>query len=170
MLLGYPAAYRVPKFFGAGVDDYLTKPSSLEQLLSRLRAITRRNGRRDGYGRLEVGDLVLDRPAHEVLRAKLFIQLAPKELALLECLRCHPGQVLSRTVILDRVQGLGFASFTNVVDATVSGLRKALDIECEQPLIHTVRGVGYNLKASRGSRRRQPAGNVLVTALPPPAG
>ena len=134
--------------FDAGADDYLTKPFAFEELLARLRAITRRNGWRDGDGRLAVGDLVLDRAAHEVLRAGLLIQLAPKEFDLLEYLMCHPGQVLSRTMILERVSDLGFGSFTNVVDTTIRRLRKAMDMDFDQLLIHTVRGVGYKIKAS----------------------
>ena len=78
----------------------------------------------------------------------MLIQLAPKEFALLEYLMCHPGQVLSRTMILERVWDLGFGSFTNVVDTTIRRLRKAMDMDFDQLLIHTVRGVGYKIKAS----------------------
>jgi len=135
--------------FDAGADDYLPKPFAFEELLARLRAITRRAG---GGGvpesdRLVVGDLVLDLRAHEATRAGQPLELSPKEFALLEYLMRHPGQVMSRTLILERVWDYGFDSFANVVDATVRRLRKAVDEGYDTPLIHTVRGVGYKIKA-----------------------
>lgn len=134
--------------FDAGADDYLSKPFAFEELLARLRAIIRRGAvavvEED---RLIVGDLVMDRRAHEVTRAGQPIDLAPKEYALLEYLMRHPGQVLSRTLILERVWDYGFDSFANVVDATIRRLRKVVDEDFAQPLIHTVRGVGYKIKA-----------------------
>jgi len=135
--------------FDAGADDYLSKPFAFEELLARLRAITRRAG---GGGvpesdRLVVGDLVLDLRAHEATRAGQPLELSPKEFALLEYLMRHPGQVMSRTLILERVWDYGFDSFANVVDATVRRLRKAVDEGYDTPLIHTVRGVGYKIKA-----------------------
>ncbi len=133
--------------FDAGADDYLSKPFAFEELLARLRAITRRSGAPPEDDRLVVGDLVLDRRAHEVTRAGTPIALSPKEYALLEYLMRHPGQVLSRTLILERVWDYGFDSFANVVDATIRRLRKAVDEGFDQPLIHTVRGVGYKVKA-----------------------
>ena len=133
--------------FDAGADDYLTKPFAFEELLPRLRAITRRTGRRADDDRLEIVDLVLDRQAHEVYRAGNLIPLSPKEFALLEYLMRHPGQVLSRTMIMERVWDYGFGSFANVVDATIRRLRKAVDEGFEHQLIQTVRGVGYKIKA-----------------------
>lgn len=133
--------------FNAGVDDYLTKPFAFEELLARLRAITRRGAAPMAEERLVVGDLVMDTRTHEVSRAGKVIDLPPREYALLEYLMRHPGQALSRTMILDRVWEYGFDSFANVVDATILRLRKAVDEGYEQQLIQTVRGVGYRIKA-----------------------
>ncbi len=131
----------------AGADDYLIKPFAFEELVARLHAITRRGVITPEADRLVVDDLVLDRRSGEVTRGGRPIVLAPKEYALLEYLMRHPGQVLSRTLILERVWEYGFDSFANVVDATIRRLRKAIDDGHERPLIHTVRGLGYKMKA-----------------------
>jgi DNA-binding response OmpR family regulator len=133
--------------FEAGADDYLTKPFAFEELLARLRAITRRGAEPIVEAKLEVGDLVMDTGAREVRRADKLIDLPPREYALLEYLMRHPGQALSRTMILDRVWEYGFDSFANVVDATILRLRKSIDEGFDKPLIQTVRGVGYRIKA-----------------------
>ncbi|HXT36272.1 MAG TPA: response regulator transcription factor, partial [Chloroflexota bacterium] len=133
--------------FGAGADDYLVKPFAFEELEARLQAVTRRGALAPESDVLVVGDLILDRRSREVSRAGRPIPLAPRDFALLEYLMRHPGQALSRTVILERVWDYGFESFANVVDATIRRLRKAIDEGCEQPLIHTVRGLGYKIKA-----------------------
>jgi DNA-binding response OmpR family regulator len=133
--------------FDAGADDYLIKPFAFEELLARLRAVSRRGTATAEADRLIVDDLVLDQRTHEITRAGHPIVLAPKEYALLEYLMRHPGQVLSRTLIMERVWDYGFDSFANVVDATIRRLRKAIDEGHEHPLIHTVRGMGYKLKA-----------------------
>lgn len=135
------------KGFDVGADDYLTKPFAFEELLARLRAITRRGAAPVGDDNLVVGDLVIDTRAREVARAGNLIDLSPREYALLEYLMRHPGQALSRTVILDRVWEYGFDSFANVVDATILRLRKAVDEGYDRQLIQTVRGVGYRIKA-----------------------
>jgi DNA-binding response OmpR family regulator len=147
MLTARDALHDRLRGFDAGADDYLPKPFAFEELLARLRAITRRAGLAPEDDRLVVGDLALDRRAHEVTRAGRPIDLSPKEYALLEYLMRHPGQVLSRTLILERVWDYGFDSFANVVDATIRRLRKAVDEGFDTPLIHTVRGVGYKIKA-----------------------
>jgi len=133
--------------FNAGADDYLTKPFAFEELLARLRSLTRRAGTVIDNEQLVVGDLVMDTRAREVTRGGKGIDLPPREYALLEYLMRHPGQALSRTMILERVWEYGFDSFANVVDATILRLRRAIDGGYETPLIHTVRGVGYRIKA-----------------------
>jgi two-component system OmpR family response regulator len=89
----------------------------------------------------------MDTRSREVTRAGRIIDLPPREYALLEYLMRHPGQALSRTMILDRVWEYGFDSFANVVDAAVLRLRKSMDEGFDQALIQTVRGVGYRIKA-----------------------
>jgi|SRR5579875_269692 len=133
--------------FDAGADDYLTKPFAFEEMLARLRSVARRGTSPIAEERLVVGDLVMDTRAREVSRAGSVIDLPPREYALLEYLMRHPGQALSRTMILDRVWEYGFDSFANVVDAAILRLRKAVDEGYDQQLIQTVRGVGYRIKA-----------------------
>jgi DNA-binding response OmpR family regulator len=131
--------------FDVGADDYVTKPFAFQELLARLRAVTRRGKEVKNDGRLAVGDLVLDRLAHEVTRAGKPIHLTHKEYAVLEFLMEHAGQVLSRTLILERVWDYAFTSFANVVDVTIARLRRAIDDEFDPPLIQTVRGIGYKM-------------------------
>lgn len=130
----------------AGADDYLSKPFAFEELRLRLRAITRRGPILEP-DRLVVADLIMDRTTHEVTRAGRPLVLPPKQYALLEYLMRHPNQVLSRTAILDRVWDYGFDPFANVVDSAVRRLREAVDNGHERQLIHTVRGVGYTIRA-----------------------
>jgi DNA-binding response OmpR family regulator len=130
-----------------GADDYLVKPFALEEMLARVDALLRRRNRQlDASSQLRVGDLSLDLLRHEANRGGRPIELTAKEFALLEYLMRHPGQVLTRTQILDHVWGYDLDTLSNVVDIYIHYLRDKIDRGSEQPLIKTVRGVGYRIE------------------------
>ncbi|CAM5313268.1 Sensor histidine kinase RcsC [Streptomyces antimycoticus] len=132
----------------AGGDDYVTKPFSLEEVLARLRGLLRRAGmaREPGDDRLVVADLVMDEQAREVTRGGVAVELSRTEFELLRFLMRNPRRVLSKAQILDRVWSYDFGGQAHVVELYISYLRKKIDAG-RAPLIHTVRGVGYVLKA-----------------------
>ena len=134
-----------------GADDYLTKPFSLSELLARVRAVVRRSAR-PVESVLKVDDLVMDRVQRAVTRAGRPINLTPKEFALLEYLMRSAGRSVSRPMIIEHVWNLGFDSTTNVVDVYINYLRKKIDGEAERKLIHTVRGVGYQIGGEEHGR------------------
>jgi two-component system OmpR family response regulator len=134
------------KGLDVGADDYLVKPFAFGELLARLRALIRRGGS-DRPAVLEVGDLTLDPAAHRVERAGHVVDLSAREFALLEYLMRHPGQVVSRTRILEHVWDTNYDGLSNVVDVYVGYLRKKLERPFGRPLIRTVRSVGYMLES-----------------------
>ncbi len=131
----------------AGGDDYVTKPFSLEEVVARLRALMRRTAviTADDDSLITVGDLTLDEDSHEVTRAGAQIQLTATEFELLRYLMRNPKRVLSKAQILDRVWNYDFGGQANVVELYISYLRKKIDAG-RDPMIHTMRGVGYVLK------------------------
>ncbi len=133
----------------AGGDDYVTKPFSLEEVLARLRGLLRRAGINQARSGTElvVGDLTMDEDAREVRRGGELIELTATEFELLRYLMRNPRRVLSKAQILDRVWNYDFGGQAHVVELYISYLRKKIDTGRE-PLIHTVRGVGYVLKPS----------------------
>jgi two-component system OmpR family response regulator len=131
----------------AGGDDYVTKPFSLEEVVARLRGLLRRAGMATAQSeaRLVVGDLAMDEDSREVRRAGELITLTATEFELLRYLMRNPRRVLSKAQILDRVWNYDFGGQANVVELYISYLRKKIDAGRE-PMIHTMRGVGYVLK------------------------
>ena len=131
----------------SGGDDYLVKPFAFSELLARIEALLRRRGNAAVETLLREGDLEMDVLARIVRRNGEQIALQPREFKLLEYLLRHAGQVVTRTMLLEHVWGYHFDPQTNVIDVHVSRLRGKIDKGFDAPLIHTVRGVGYCLRA-----------------------
>lgn len=129
-----------------GADDYLVKPFSFSELLARIRALLRRGSLLSGSS-IAVADLTLDAVARTVQRGGKQIDLSAREFALLQYMAQHTGEALSRTMILKKVWDMNHDPLTNVVDVHINRLRKKIDNSFDTPLIHTIRGVGYVLRA-----------------------
>jgi DNA-binding response OmpR family regulator len=129
-----------------GADDYLTKPFSFNELLARIQAILRRGKAVSSPSRSQVANLILEPDGHRVFREKVKIELTPKEYALLEFFMRHPGQIITRTMISEKVWDVHFDTSTNIIDVHVSHLRNKIDKDFEPKLLHTVKGVGYVLE------------------------
>jgi two-component system, OmpR family, response regulator len=135
----------------AGGDDYLAKPFAFTELLARLEAVLRRGtAPNTPQTTLKAGDLELDLLSRTVKRAGTVIDLQPREFRLLEYLMRHAGHVVTRTMLLEGVWDYHFDPQTNVIDVHISRLRQKVDKGFPTPLIHTVRGAGYSLRASPG--------------------
>jgi len=129
-----------------GADDYLTKPFSFNELLARIQAILRRGQASSFPSRLQVANLVLEPDGHRVFREKIKIELTPKEYVLLEFFVRHAGEIITRTMISEKVWDYHFDTSTNIIDVHVSHLRNKIDKDFEPKLLHTVKGVGYVLE------------------------
>jgi two-component system OmpR family response regulator len=131
----------------AGGDDYLPKPFAFAELLARVEALARRPAVDAPATRLKVADLEMDLLSRSVTRGGKRIDVQPREFRLLEQLMRHAGQVVTRTMLLEKVWDYHFDPQTNVIDVHVSRLRQKVDKGFEPPLIHTVRNAGYMIRA-----------------------
>lgn len=138
-----------------GANDYVTKPFQIEELLARIRVALRSNRtqatseQEQADDWLSVGDLKLNEGTYEVIRRDNAIELTPREFDLLAYLMKHPRQVLNREQLLNAVWGYDYYGDTNIVDVYIRYLRNKMDKPYDEPLIHTVRGVGYVMKESK---------------------
>lgn len=130
--------------FNNGADDYMTKPFAIEELVARIRALTRRGEAIQG-DILKVEDLVLNANTHQVTRGKKEIVLTKKEYVLLEYLMRNKGAVLTRSMILEHVWDMNADPFTNTVEVHIRSLRKKLAQKGKPNLIHTIHGYGYKI-------------------------
>ena len=134
--------------FQAGADDYVVKPVAMAELAIRVQALLRR-GPVLQENVLKARDLEINRLTRQVKRAGKRIELSPKEYSLLEYLFLHPGRVLSRSMIVEKIWDQSFEGLTNIVDVYIGHLRRKVDEGHSQKLIRTVRGLGYMLDIER---------------------
>ncbi|WP_247237584.1 response regulator transcription factor [Telluribacter sp. SYSU D00476] len=133
--------------FNAGADDYLAKPFEFQELLLRIRALTRRNSPKHKQV-LRLADLELNLDTKTVTRAGQRIDLTTREYSLMEYMMLNKGKIISRVDISERVWNLNFDSNTNVIDVYISYLRKKIDKDFSPKLLHTIVGMGYVLRES----------------------
>ncbi len=131
----------------AGADDYLVKPFAIAELSARIQALSRRPGLRSEDTVLQVGDLKMDLLNRVVTRAGQVIELQPREFQLLETLMRRAGRVQTKTMLLEAVWDFHFDPNTSVVETHISRLRSKIDKPFETPLLHTIRGAGYMMRA-----------------------
>ena len=134
----------------AGSDDYLVKPFEIEELLARLRALSRRNYAPILEEQLSVHEMQLNRLSQTISNGQKEVQLSPREFQLLDLLVQNRGQVLPREVILDRIWGFDADVSMKIIDATIKLLRKKLDIIGKHELLQSIRGVGYKFESEKG--------------------
>lgn len=136
------------KGLNLGADDYLTKPFAFNELLARIHALLRRSSSVSEATTLAFRDLEINLLTREARRGGKLIELQQKEFSLLEYMLRNRQRVITRTMILEHVWDMNFDPSTNIVDVLVCRLREKIDKDCDEKLIHTVRGAGYVLKAS----------------------
>ena len=129
-----------------GADDYLVKPFAFSELLARVHSLLRRSPTR-GVEQLRIEDLEIDTRRHKAIRSGVPLNLTAKEFLLLAQLARASGEVVSRAEIMDQVWGISFGTSTNIVDVMVRRLRAKVDDPFKRKLVHTIRGVGYAIKA-----------------------
>jgi DNA-binding response OmpR family regulator len=150
MLTSRDATEDVVRGLDAGADDYLAKPFQFDELVARIRALVRRGGS-ERLEELRYGPIALDRLRHVVMVNDHRLDLTPKEFQLLEYFLLRPEEVVRRTTLLEKVWDMHFDPDSNVVDVHVGNLRRKLIQASGEPLVATVRGVGFALRRGRGS-------------------
>jgi len=130
----------------AGGDDYLTKPFSFSELIARIEALNRRQNPKSDVDQLKIHDLLLNKRSRKVTRNSILINLQPQEYKLLEVLMENSNEVLTRTMLLEKVWDLHFDPQTNIIDVHISRLRKKIDKGHNVQLLHTIRGAGYSIQ------------------------
>jgi two-component system OmpR family response regulator len=133
----------------AGGDDYLTKPFSFSELIARIEALNRRQNPKSDIDVLKIYDLVLNKKSRKVTRNSILINLQPQEYKLLEVLMENSNEVITRTMLLEKVWDLHFDPQTNIIDVHISRLRKKIDKGHKIQLVQTIRGAGYSIQYNK---------------------
>lgn len=133
----------------AGGDDYLTKPFSFSELIARIEALNRRQNPKSDIDILKAYDLVLNKKSRKVTRNSILINLQPQEYKLLEVLMENSNEVITRTMLLEKVWDLHFDPQTNIIDVHISRLRKKIDKGHKVQLVQTIRGAGYSIQYNK---------------------